>query len=306
MKKSKILDLIIVVLAGVLIALGAWTLMPRNVTTLSDTIVEKEEKLGDIGAVESEEKEVIATIDTSELKGVAAEGTKIPENADAIIAGQEGVTKMEDEKQEKVEAERKAQEEAERAEQAAREAEQAKQESAQTYQEPTSSTSTWGVEYNDVDTSSYIYQLASQYIGMGGMCETISINFDKAYLGVTVVYSVNTYEVYDPQPGDMVVYSYGHQGVYLGGNTFLNPNNNGTTTISNIYDYGTPTFHRWNGESAEIACINATDVGYGYQSIAGTSGCDETWAFSQWFWYLDEIGGWTNDTRVLDSYGYSY
>lgn len=250
--------------------------------TLKKEIITKDDYIDEPTLIEDDAKEAEGVVfDTRPLQGITSCN---------VINKDVEIQRQEEAKQKALEEELARQEAARKEEEARIAAEKAEKEKQQ------------------LGDGSYIWQLANAYLGTPGMCETVSINFVKQYSGVTVVTDINTYDVSyeNAQPGDMVVYSYGHQGVYLGNNYFLNPNNNGTTTISNIWDFGTPTFKRWNGTSADIACLNATMVGYGYQSIAGTQGCDNTDAISEYFWYIDEIGGYTNDTRVLDSYGYSY
>lgn len=151
-----------------------------------------------------------------------------------------------------------------------------------------------------------IWQLAVSYLGTSGMCETVAINFVQEYLGFQVVADVNTYDVSyeEADIGDYVTFNSSHIGVYLGGDLFLNPNNNSITTISNIWDFGTPTFKKWNGENVELSCLDARKVGYGYQSINNTKGCYSKANISTKFYYIDEIESWTNDLSVIRQYGY--
>lgn len=157
-----------------------------------------------------------------------------------------------------------------------------------------------------VDLNSDIWQLAISYIGQSGMCETVATNFVKEYLGVQVITDVNTIDVSyeNAQPGDYVIYDYGHQGVYLGEDLFLNPNTSGTTVISNIWNYGTPSFKHYNGEKVICSCLDATSVGYGYQSLNDTKGCYDTDNITNKFYYIKELKAWTNDLNIVDEYGY--
>lgn len=263
---KRILNAIIAALVVIIVVLLA---MPTT-TTQKDNIIEETSVI--------EGKKYY----TREIKTISACGTYSPFSKEYEEMADKAVEKMLEEKAEREEAARIAREEAERkaAEEKARQEREAKQ----------------AAQREAVGNDS-VYNNAVAWLGTPGMCETVSINFVKAYTGNTVITDVNTYDVSygEAQAYDMVVYSYGHQGVYLGGDLFLNPNNNGTTTISNIWDFGTPTFKRYNGEYAgSIACLDATMVGYGYQSIAGTGGCSSV-SVGPWFLYVDGIG-WTNET----------
>lgn len=88
-------------------------------------------------------------------------------------------------------------------------------------------------------------ELAQSFIGMEGSCDKVAQAFINAYFGEG--YSIyNTYDVSleDALPGDVIYYTDGgvglqHWAVYLGGNSALQGNINGTTVIGNVYmNYG--------------------------------------------------------------------
>ncbi len=109
-------------------------------------------------------------------------------------------------------------------------------------------------ELNDI-TSGSAYDLALNYIGMGGWCTDVAQAFINEYLGsgynIFDTYSVSASEA---QPGDIIYYSNSglgtqHYAVYLGGESALHGNFNGTTVIRSVYlkNGSEPQFLRLNG-----------------------------------------------------------
>ena len=103
--------------------------------------------------------------------------------------------------------------------------------------------------------SSSAYEFAQGFIGMPGWCNQIAQAFIDGYFGegysIFDSYSVSASEA---QAGDLIYYSESGQGtqhwaVYLGGESALHGNFNGTTVIRSIYLKGgsEPTFLRLNG-----------------------------------------------------------
>lgn len=105
------------------------------------------------------------------------------------------------------------------------------------------------------EASGSAYDMALNYIGMGGWCTDVAQAFINEYFG-------GGYNIFDSygvdysqaQPGDLIYYSESGQGtqhwaVYLGGETALHGNFNGTTVIRSIYLNGgsDPQFLRLSG-----------------------------------------------------------
>lgn len=105
------------------------------------------------------------------------------------------------------------------------------------------------------DVSASAYDFALNYIGMGGWCTDVAQAFIDGYFGsgynIFDTYSVSASEA---MPGDIIYYSESglgsqHYAVYLGGESALHGNFNGTTIIRSIYlDGGSaPQFYRLSG-----------------------------------------------------------
>lgn len=96
------------------------------------------------------------------------------------------------------------------------------------------------------------YDLALNFIGMGGYCNVVAQAFINAYYGPG--HSIyNTYDVSidEAQPGDIIFYTNGglgleHWAVYLGGDYALQGNYLGTTIIGKVYlnNASCPQFRR--------------------------------------------------------------
>ena len=83
------------------------------------------------------------------------------------------------------------------------------------------------------------YEVAYGLLGMGGSCFYIATLFCQRYWGKFLCME-NVYQVYDPQPGDILYYFDGglgveHWGIYLDENCSLQGNYNGTTILINGY-----------------------------------------------------------------------
>lgn len=95
-------------------------------------------------------------------------------------------------------------------------------------------------------------EVAEQFIGMEGSCNKVAQAFINTYLGSEYsIYKTVSVSIEDAQPGDVIYYSDGgiglqHWAVYLGGNSALQGNINGTTAIGSVYmNYGSePQFLR--------------------------------------------------------------
>lgn len=99
------------------------------------------------------------------------------------------------------------------------------------------------------------FELAREFIGMGGSCHQVAQAYINAYFG-TGYNVLNTYSITaeEAEPGDIIFYTnsgFGqqHYAVYLGGSSALHGNINGTTVVSYVYmNYGsTPQFRRLTG-----------------------------------------------------------
>lgn len=190
--------------------------------------------------VDSSLNTTISTVSPiSEEKTVAlSDVDRVNENLNtAIIKYEEEKARLEQE-----ELERKQQEEAE-AKAAAEKAAKIKRQSQITQ----AMYSTSGEEY-----SGDIYSLAQSYVGRGGDCFVIASSFINDYFGSGTT-SNGSYQVSDPQPGDLIYYANGglgttHYAVYLGNGQALQGNFNGTTIIGSVYlnNASSPVFYRYN------------------------------------------------------------
>ena len=176
---------------------------------------------------------------TYQLKLVAIDGGGNTANAELTV---KVITQAEMDAQ--IAEEKARLEEQERALQRERLAQKAKEEAAMNMQAEISS---------GADGSAYDF--AQNYIGMSGWCTQVAQAFIDGYFGS----GYNIYDNYavsaaEAQPGDLIYYSESGQGtqhwaVYLGGESALHGNFNGTTVIRSIYLNGgsEPTFLRLNG-----------------------------------------------------------
>ena len=176
---------------------------------------------------------------TYQLKLVAIDGGGNTANAELTV---KVITQAEMDAQ--IAEEKARLEEQERALQRERLAQKAKEEAAMNMQAEISSSA---------DGSAYDF--AQNYIGMSGWCTQVAQAFIDGYFGS----GYNIYDNYavsaaEAQPGDLIYYSESGQGtqhwaVYLGGESALHGNFNGTTVIRSIYLNGgsEPTFLRLNG-----------------------------------------------------------
>ena len=176
---------------------------------------------------------------TYQLKLVAIDGGGNTANAELTV---KVITQEEMDAQ--IAEEKARLEEQERALQRERLAQKAKEEAAMNMQAEISS---------GADGSAYDF--AQNYIGMSGWCTQVAQAFIDGYFGS----GYNIYDNYavsaaEAQPGDLIYYSESGQGtqhwaVYLGGESALHGNFNGTTVIRSIYLNGgsEPTFLRLNG-----------------------------------------------------------
>lgn len=95
-------------------------------------------------------------------------------------------------------------------------------------------------------------ELALKYIGMEGSCDKVAQAFIADFLGEGYsIYSTERITKEDARAGDVIFYEDGgvglqHWAVYLGGNSALQGNINGTTVIGSVYmNYGSePQFLR--------------------------------------------------------------
>lgn len=95
-------------------------------------------------------------------------------------------------------------------------------------------------------------ELAKSFIGMEGSCDKVAQAFINKYFGEGYsIYNTEDISVEEALPGDIIFYKDGgvglqHWAVYLGGNSALQGNINGTTVIGSVYmNYGsTPNFRR--------------------------------------------------------------
>ena len=95
-------------------------------------------------------------------------------------------------------------------------------------------------------------ELALKYIGMKGSCDKVAQAFITDFLGKGYsIYSTEKIAKEDARAGDVIFYEDGgvglqHWAVYLGGNSALQGNINGTTVIGSVYmNYGSePQFLR--------------------------------------------------------------
>lgn len=97
-----------------------------------------------------------------------------------------------------------------------------------------------------------IYSLAQSYVGRAGDCFQIAVQFINEYYGKGKT-SNDTYQVSEPEPGDLIYYANGglgttHYAVYLGEGQALQGNFNGTTVIASAYlnNASDPIFYRYN------------------------------------------------------------
>ena len=176
---------------------------------------------------------------TYQLKLVAIDGGGNTANAELTV---KVITQEEMDAQ--IAEEKARLEEQERALQRERLAQKAKEEAAMNMQ----------AEISDGADGS-AYDFAQNYIGMSGWCTQVAQAFIDGYFGS----GYNIYDNYavsaaEAQPGDLIYYSESGQGtqhwaVYLGGESALHGNFNGTTVIRSIYLNGgsEPTFLRLNG-----------------------------------------------------------
>ena len=176
---------------------------------------------------------------TYQLKLVAIDGGGNTANAELTV---KVITQAEMDAQ--IAEEKARLEEQERALQRERLAQKAKEEAAMNMQAEIS-----------VGTDGSAYDFAQNYIGMSGWCTQVAQAFIDGYFGS----GYNIYDNYavsaaEAQPGDLIYYSESGQGtqhwaVYLGGESALHGNFNGTTVIRSIYLNGgsEPTFLRLNG-----------------------------------------------------------
>ena len=176
---------------------------------------------------------------TYQLKLVAIDGGGNTANAELTV---KVITQAEMDAQ--IAEEKARLEEQERALQRERLAQKAKEEAAMNMQ----------AEISDGADGS-AYDFAQNYIGMSGWCTQVAQAFIDGYFGS----GYNIYDNYavsaaEAQPGDLIYYSESGQGtqhwaVYLGGESALHGNFNGTTVIRSIYLNGgsEPTFLRLNG-----------------------------------------------------------
>ena len=95
------------------------------------------------------------------------------------------------------------------------------------------------------------YNLALTYVGREGDCFQIAIQFIDEYYGENKT-SHSTYEVLEPEPGDLIFYEDGglgttHYAVYLGDGLALQGNYNGAAVIGNVYleSATSPIFYRY-------------------------------------------------------------
>lgn len=99
------------------------------------------------------------------------------------------------------------------------------------------------------------FELAKEFIGMGGGCNEVAQAYINAYFGEGYnVFDTHDVSYEEAMPGDIIYYTNGgtgfqHYAVYLGGSSALQGNINGTTVIGNVYmSHGsTPQFKRLNG-----------------------------------------------------------
>lgn len=97
-----------------------------------------------------------------------------------------------------------------------------------------------------------VWSIANSLVGAGGNCLYIVNLFEQAYRGYSFSMS-NAYQTSSPQPGDVIYYADGglgvqHWAVYLGGDTALQGNYNGTTIIGSVYikSGSSPVFYSMN------------------------------------------------------------
>ena len=176
---------------------------------------------------------------TYQLKLVAIDGGGNTANAELTV---KVITQEEMDAQ--IAEEKARLEEQERALQRERLAQKAKEEAAMNMQAEISS---------GADGSAYDF--AQNYIGMSGWCTQVAQAFIDGYFGSRYnIYDNYAVSAAEAQPGDLIYYSESGQGtqhwaVYLGGESALHGNFNGTTVIRSIYLNGgsEPTFLRLNG-----------------------------------------------------------
>lgn len=97
-----------------------------------------------------------------------------------------------------------------------------------------------------------VWSIAQALVGTGGNCLYVANLFLQAYKGTTFS-SSNSYQTDSPQPGDVIYYTNGgtgtqHWAIYLGGDSAMHGNFNGTTIIGSVYlnNASSPIFYSVN------------------------------------------------------------
>lgn len=100
------------------------------------------------------------------------------------------------------------------------------------------------------ETNGDVWAIANSLVGTPGDCFYICQLFIQAYTGQWRSFG-DVYQTDSPSPGDLIYYSdggigYEHWAIYLGGDSALQGNFNGTTVIGNVYlnNASSPIFYK--------------------------------------------------------------
>ncbi len=100
------------------------------------------------------------------------------------------------------------------------------------------------------ETNGDVWAIANSLVGTGGDCLYICRLFLQAYTGEWKSFA-DLYQTDSPSPGDIIYYSnggigYEHWAIYLGGDSALQGNFNGTTVIGSVYlnNASSPIFYK--------------------------------------------------------------